>query len=88
MAAPVAPATTAAHAPAPQAERGTVVFNVLPWGNVSVNGRAGGVSPPLKRMQLAPGRYLITISSPGFESHSRTVDLAKEQIVEISHTFE
>ncbi|MFE8647225.1 protein kinase [Sphingomonas sp. NCPPB 2930] len=86
---PAAPATvTAADAPAPLAERATVVFNVLPWGNVSVDGRPGGVSPPLKRLQLAPGRYLITISSPGFENYSRTVELSKEQTVEISHTFE
>src|SRR5690606_30699253 len=35
----------------------TIFLNVTPWGEVYVNGRSQGVSPPKKVLKLDPGKY-------------------------------
>jgi hypothetical protein len=49
----------AAHPPAPAAV--TVRLAVRPWAEVDVDGRNVGLTPPLKALRLAPGRYVLTV---------------------------
>jgi serine/threonine-protein kinase len=43
------------------ASSGTVKLDVAPWGELVVNGKLMGVSPPLAELTLEPGRYTIEI---------------------------
>ena len=48
-------------------------LKIQPWGVVYVDGVDRGVSPPVKRVTLAPGRHTIRITNPNF--HDRVFDI-------------
>ena len=48
-------------------------LQVQPWGVVYVDGVDRGVSPPVKRLTLTPGRHTIRITNPNF--HERVLDI-------------
>lgn len=83
-AAPVAPPSPPVAAAPAQA---TVTVGIHPWGEVYVDGKRIGVSPPLTRFNLDPGRHRIEIRNPGFASYRDTVDLAPGQSIKIKHKF-
>jgi hypothetical protein len=65
---PVAPPLTPLAAPPPPVDEvrtaeATVRLAIRPWGEVRVDGRLVGVSPPLKTLQLGPGRHAISIAN-------------------------
>ncbi|MCE2991126.1 MAG: PEGA domain-containing protein [Nitrosomonadaceae bacterium] len=72
--------------PAPVVQ-GTVNFAVQPWGEVFVNGRSIGVSPPLKQHRLAPGKYKIEVRNSTFTPLVTTVDVKAKEDVNIRHQF-
>jgi hypothetical protein len=47
---------------------------IKPWGTLYVDGVDRGVSPPVKRLTLAPGQHTIRIVNPNFPDHVMTVD--------------
>lgn len=62
---------TAAHARAalsPSAVPGKASYQlqIVPWGVVYVDGVDHGVSPPLRRLALTPGRHTIRITNPKY----------------------
>jgi eukaryotic-like serine/threonine-protein kinase len=62
-----ATATAVATAPAEtrKAGSGIVKLDVSPWGELVVNGKLMGVSPPLAELTLEPGKYTIEIRHAG-----------------------
>jgi len=71
----------AAAAPAPtdaQAASGQAVYRlqIQPWGVVYVDGVDRGVSPPVKRLELAPGKHQVRITNPNFRERVLDVDTA------------
>jgi class 3 adenylate cyclase len=72
--------------PAPIVQ-GTVNFAIQPWGEVLVNGRSIGVSPPLKQHRLAPGKYKIEVRNSTFTPLVTTVDVKAREDVNIRHQF-
>jgi len=48
-------------------------LKIQPWGVVYVDGVDRGVSPPVKRLTLAPGRHTIRVTNPNF--HDRVFDI-------------
>jgi hypothetical protein len=75
-----APATTphgAAQPATPAAAGASYKLVIKPWGMVQVNGVNYGASPPLKRLNLAPGEHTIRITNPSFPEHTVTVNAAK-----------
>lgn len=81
---PAEPAKPAAPAVPPA----TVVFAIHPWGEVFVNGKSGGVSPPMKSMKLAPGKYKIEIRNTTFAAHTETVEVKSRDELTIRHRFQ
>jgi non-specific serine/threonine protein kinase len=67
---------------------GVVRLSVKPWGKLSVNGQARGATPPLNQLKLAPGKYQIEISNPGFQSYSRELEVLPGATTIIKHQFE
>jgi hypothetical protein len=74
---PAAPAQPATAAPLPGVvvtpEGNVYRLKIQPWGVVYVDGVDRGVSPPVKRLTLAPGRHSIRITNPNF--HDRVLDI-------------
>jgi len=89
-AAKAAPATTATAKPAPakaEVPPGTVNLAVLPWGEVFVNGRSRGVSPPLKNLKLPPGTYTIEVRNTTFAPSKQKVQVKSREEVTVRHVF-
>jgi hypothetical protein len=81
---PADPAKPAAPAVPPA----TVVFAIQPWGEVFVNGKSGGVSPPMKSMKLAPGKYKIEIRNTTFAAHTESIEVKSRDELTIRHRFQ
>lgn len=83
---PEAPAA-AVPAPAPVAE-GRIRLAIAPWGEVYVDGKMTGVTPPLSELHLPPGKHTIEIRNGTFAAHRRSVDLASDATIRIKHKFQ
>lgn len=80
---PAAPASQ----PPPQVAPVTVRVAVRPWGEVLVNGRSRGVSPPLRELSLPPGRYQVTVRNASAGEHRMTLTVAPGRPASITHEF-
>ena len=67
---------------------GTVRLNVQPWGEVYVDGRKLGVTPPLQNLALNAGTHRIEIRNPGFQSHVQVVEVKAREEIRIRHRFQ
>jgi serine/threonine-protein kinase len=85
---PSTPAVAAANLPRPPARAGRLAFAVTPWGEVYVDGRRRGISPPLQEIKLSPGKHFVEIRNTTFQRHSQTVDLVADASVRIKHKFQ
>lgn len=72
--------------PAPPA-KGTIALDIRPWGEVYVNGRKQGVSPPLKSLSLAPGSHRIVVKNAGLPEFSTTIRVRSGKTASVSHEF-
>jgi len=86
-AAPAAPEEAPAAAP-PVAAEGRIRLAVAPWGEVYVNGKKAGISPPLAELRLPAGKYSIEIRNAAFAAYKKNVDLAPDASLRIKHKFE
>jgi len=64
-----------------------VQLAVAPWGEVFVDGRSRGVSPPLRVLELAPGTHTVEIRNSTFPAHVEQVELKAGEAVRIRHRF-
>ena len=81
-------ASKAAEKPANGAIPATLFFNVSPWGEIFVNGKSQGVSPPKKSLKLDPGKYRIEIRNTTFPAHVENLDLKARDEVTVRHKFQ
>jgi class 3 adenylate cyclase len=81
--APPPPAKPAEAAP-PVA---TVSLAILPWGEVFVDGKSRGISPPLRTLDIPSGKHTIEIRNTSFPSYSQIVDPGPGDHVRIRHKF-
>jgi class 3 adenylate cyclase len=65
----------------------SAVLLVVPWGEVLVNGQPKGVTPPLRVLELTPGRHRIEIRNTSFPSHRETVTVRPGEKLTIRHRF-
>jgi len=91
------PATTTATATpeaippvatAPVEAKGRIRLAIAPWGEVYVDGKMAGVTPPLNELLLPPGKHRIEIRNADFAPHRRNIDLAADANLRIKHKFE
>jgi hypothetical protein len=66
----------------------TLVFAITPWGEIFVNGKSRGVSPPMKSLKLDPGRYRIEIRNTTFPNHMENLDLKARDELTVRHKFQ
>jgi hypothetical protein len=60
---------------------------IKPWGTVYVDGVDRGVSPPVKRLTLAPGQHTLRIVNPNFPDHVVTVDAGLRESATVQYDF-
>ena len=88
-AAPAEPVVKAINEdPAPAPTSGVVRLAIAPWGEIHVNGKMLGVSPPLNELRLPPGKYKIEIRNSNFAPYQRQIDLTTSTKLRIKHKFE
>ncbi|HXE40601.1 MAG TPA: serine/threonine-protein kinase [Azonexus sp.] len=61
---------------------------IAPWGEVYVDGKKAGVSPPLNEIPLPAGKHSIEIRNGAFPSYQKNIDLAPDASLRIKHKFE
>ena len=66
---------------------GTVTLAVAPWGEVSVNGAARGVSPPLTQLTLPPGVHTIEIRNAAAPPFIARVEVKSGEALTLQHKF-
>jgi hypothetical protein len=72
----------------PDLPPGTVNLAIDPWGEVFVNGKSQGVSPPKKQLKLPPGKYKIEVRNSTFPPHMQAVDLKSREELTVKHKFQ
>jgi serine/threonine-protein kinase len=72
---------------APVLVTGIVRIAVSPWGNVEVDGRAMGTTPPLNELTLPEGRHTVTIRNDEFPPFSTSINVVPGQPVNVKHRF-
>lgn len=80
-----APAGRAEEKTAPAA--GSVSLLVRPWGDVYVDGKKVGVSPPLAKVPVATGKHTIEIRNTTFPAYTQTIQVKAGEDVKIQHKF-
>lgn len=66
---------------------GRLELAVAPWGEVLIDGKRRGVSPPLRVVEVAPGAHTIEIRNSTFPAHVEKVELKPGQSLRIRHRF-
>lgn len=84
-AAAIAAATTAA-ASAPTT--GRVRLAVFPWGEIEVDGKKMGISPPLTSLSLEPGDHTIVLRNTDFAARTIRMKIEAGKTDKVSHKFE
>ncbi len=77
-------ATTAVGQPAGPA---VVTFAITPWGEIYIDGQRRGVAPPLRDVELKPGKHKIEVRNGAFPPYVESVDVAPSGRARIKHTF-
>ncbi len=83
----VPPAAVTAPAGPAAVESAKVRFAISPWGEVFVDGRKAGVAPPLRDLELAPGRHTIEVRNADFPAYVQTIDAKAGEQIRIRHKF-
>jgi hypothetical protein len=71
-----------------QARKPAVIeLDVLPQGEILIDGILKGKSPPLTRLQLAPGKHTIEVRNPRFKPLVAEVDVKAGEQLRFKHWF-
>jgi eukaryotic-like serine/threonine-protein kinase len=66
---------------------GLITFAVSPWGEVYIDGKKIGISPPLMELKVPAGKHRIEIRNEGSQPYKQTLDIAPEKNHKIKHKF-
>jgi class 3 adenylate cyclase len=72
---------------APAARSVMLRVNVLPWGDIRVDGVEYGAAPPQREVALSPGMHVLEIRNPAFPPHRREFEVSAGQEIRIRHEF-
>ena len=73
--------------PSPAPAGGVIQLAVLPWGEVILDGKSRGSSPPLRSIDVSPGSHMVEIRNTSFPAYTRRVEVRPGQSVHIRHRF-
>jgi class 3 adenylate cyclase len=85
---PVVVATAPAAAPiATPSAAARLELAVNPWGEIFVDGKSRGLTPPLRTLEISPGSHTIEIRNSTFPVHVEKVVIKPGDAVKIRHRF-
>jgi serine/threonine-protein kinase len=84
---PRATPAAAERTPAAPSASGTLQMAISPWGEVEVDGRPAGTTPPLTQLNLPEGAHVVTIRNADFPPYTATVQVQAGQPVTVRHRF-
>lgn len=64
-----------------------IILEIKPKGDVYVDGKMEGTTPPMEFVKVPPGPHKIEIRSVGFDAYKKDVDLKPSENIKISHVF-
>ncbi len=67
---------------------GRLNLSIQPWGDIFVNGKSIGVSPPLKQHKLPTGKYRIEVKNTSFTPFVQNIEIKPKEDVSIRHKFQ
>jgi serine/threonine-protein kinase len=76
-----------AEKPAAAQGAGRLELAVAPWGEVLVDGKSRGLSPPLRVLEIPAGPHTIEIRNSTFPAHVARVEVKAGEAVRIQHRF-
>jgi hypothetical protein len=62
-------------------------LKIVPWGQVELDNRDQGTSPPLKELQVAQGQHTIRITNTKFPVVIQTITVKSGEKITIKHKF-
>jgi class 3 adenylate cyclase len=62
-------------------------FAVAPWGEVLIDGKRRGISPPLRIIEVPAGPHTIEIRNSTFPAHVAKIEVKAGEAVKIQHRF-
>ena len=65
----------------------TLGFAILPWGEVFIDGKSQGASPPIREIRLPPGKHQIEVKNADFPPYRQAVELEAGASKTIRHKF-
>lgn len=68
-------------------DRATVSLAITPWGEVYIDGKHIGVSPPVNEVQVPPGERTIEIRNGNFPPYTQRVNLKARQKIKLRYKF-
>ncbi|HEX7636083.1 MAG TPA: PEGA domain-containing protein [Noviherbaspirillum sp.] len=82
-----ASAQSSAKSSAPAAKPGIVKLAIQPWAEIYVDGSKRGISPPLKSLELAPGKHKIEVRNGQFMPYKETVEVKSGGEATVRYVF-
>ena len=79
--------TAPAAATLPATSGGLVTLAINPWGEIYLDGKKMGVSPPLKELRVTPGKHTIEVKNTSFASHTETLEVKLNDQLKVKHEF-
>ena len=80
--------TTADAARVASANIAYLSISIAPWGEVYLDGKKLGMSPPLQEVRVAAGQYRLEIRNPAFKTHVEIVEAKPADRIRINHKFQ
>jgi serine/threonine-protein kinase len=74
-------------APPPPPQTGKLVLAVSPWGEIYVDGKLRGTTPPLAELELPPGRHRVEIRNSAQLPYHTFVEMQAGDTQRIRHSF-
>jgi serine/threonine-protein kinase len=74
-------------APAAPTATGTVRVAVSPWGEIEVDGRIAGTTPPMTELTLPAGPHQIVVRNSDLPAHRVQVNVTPDEPVVLRHRF-
>ena len=64
---------------------GVIKLAISPWGEVVIDGKQHGASPPLREVRLKPGVHRVEVSNGTSKPYVQTVRLASDEVATLRH---
>ena len=71
----------------PAGPMASVSFAVAPWGEVYLDGKKQGVSPPMDTLSVTPGEHEIEIRNSSFSPYTVNIQVKADEQLKIKHKF-